>query len=272
MQYPVIAFIGAGNMSSAIIGGLIESGYPAENIIAANPGADKLSKLSEDFDIRTTHDNNRAAIEAEIIVLGVKPFLIQTVCEDIKSNIDSQLIISVAAGKTITSIKQFLGCNNSVVRAMPNTPCLVSKGTIGLFADQETSPQNKQFVSSLFNNIGETVWLDSEPQMDIVTALSGSGPAYYFYLTEALIKAGVELGLKEEISTKLVNQTAKGAVAMINSDTNQTAQQLRQSVTSPNGTTEAAIDVFDNNDLMKVISDAIQSATVRGQEMSKDSS
>ena len=154
---------------------------------------------------------------------------------------------------------------------MPNTPCLISKGAIGLYADSSVSIENRDYVVTLFENIGETIWLNDEKQIDIVTALSGSGPAYYFYLTEALIKAGVELGLEESTSHKLVNQTAAGAVAMLNNIPLQSADVLRKSVTSPNGTTAAAIDVFESNKMMKIIADAIKAGTNRGEEMSKES-
>ena len=274
MHYPVIAFIGAGNMASAIISGLITNGYPADKIIAANRGAEKLNILSDSLGIRTTQKNRQAAKEAEVIVLGVKPFLIKTVCEEIKEEVSNQLVISVAAGKTISSIQQYLSTNTpadiAVVRAMPNTPCLISKGAIGLFTGSKTSSENRDFVVALFENIGEIIWLENEKHLDIVTALSGSGPAYYFYLTEALIKAGTELGLDESVSQKLVNQTAVGAVAMLSNIPVQSTEALRKSVTSPNGTTAAAIDVFDKNNMMQTISDAISAGTDRGEEMSKE--
>lgn len=274
MHYPVIAFIGAGNMASAIIAGLVTNGYPADNIIAANRSAEKLNTLSDSLGIRTTQNNRQAAKKADVIILGVKPFLIKTICDEIKEEVSNQLIISVAAGKTISSIQQYLTSDVTtdiaVVRAMPNTPCLISKGAIGLFTDSKTSSENRDFVVTLFENIGEIIWLDNEKHLDIVTALSGSGPAYYFYLTEALIKAGTELGLDENISQKLVNQTAVGAVAMLSNIPAQSAEALRKSVTSPNGTTAAAIDVFDKNETMQIISDAIRAGTNRGEEMSKE--
>ncbi|MCP3675413.1 MAG: pyrroline-5-carboxylate reductase [Gammaproteobacteria bacterium] len=274
MHHPVIAFIGAGNMSSAIIAGLITNGYPAKKIIAANRGAEKLKQLSANLGIQTTQNNSNAAKQADVVVLGVKPFLIKTICEEIKPIISNQLIISVAAGKTISSIMQYLTTETSaditVVRAMPNTPCLILKGVIGLFTDKSTSVKNRDFVVTLFENVGEIVWLENEKQIDIVTALSGSGPAYYFYLTEALIKAGVELGLEERVSQKLVTQTAIGATAMLNSKPLQSAESLRKSVTSPHGTTAAAINVFDSNKVMEITSDAVAAGTNRGEEMSKE--
>ena len=271
MQYPSMAFIGAGNIASTIIAGLIKSGYPAKQIIASNPGQEKLTQLSSAFSIRTTQNNTDAASEADVIVLSVKPKMVKIVCCEIEESITDQLIISVAAGKTIATIKSYLQSDCPIVRAMPNTPCLLSKGAIGLYSESTVSQSHQQFVSRLFENIGEIIWLDNEQQIDIVTALSGSGPAYYFYLTEALIKAGIELGLDENVSSKLVNQTAIGAVAMLDSHPSQSANAHRKSVTSPHGTTEAAITVFDNQNLMQVIVNAVRAGTNRGTEMSKES-
>lgn len=266
---PSIAFIGAGNMAKAIITGLVESGYPAERIIATNRTIEKLQLLSSNLGINTSLSNAEAASKADVIILAVKPAVVTSVCEEMAEQIDKQLIISVAAGITIKLIKKHLNTNNAVVRAMPNTPCLLSKGTIGIFAEKDVESEQRDFIDSLFNNIGEIVWIATEHQMDIVTALSGSGPAYYFYLTEALIKAGVSLGLKEEVSSKLVNQTALGAVTMINNKPLQSATSLREAVTSPNGTTAAALKVFDDSNLMDIVSLAIDNATQRGIEMSK---
>jgi pyrroline-5-carboxylate reductase len=266
---PNIAFIGAGNMAKAIITGLVQSGYPAEKIIATNRTVEKLQLLSTNLGISTSLSNSEAASKADVIVLAVKPAVIRSVCEEMSEQIDKQIIISVAAGISIKLIQKYLNTNNDVVRAMPNTPCLLSKGTIGIFAEQDVNSQQRDFIDSLFSNIGEIVWIATENQMDIVTALSGSGPAYYFYLTEALIKAGVDLGLEEKVSSKLVNQTALGAVTMLNNKPLQSAKDLREAVTSPNGTTAAALKVFDEHNLMDIVSCAIDKATHRGIEMSK---
>ncbi|MFT5451095.1 MAG: pyrroline-5-carboxylate reductase [Enterobacterales bacterium] len=266
---PIIAFIGAGNMAKAIITGLVKSGYPAEKIIATNRTIEKLQLLSSSLGINTSLSNAEAASKADVIILAVKPAVVTDVCKEMAAQIDKQLIISVAAGITIKLIRKHLNTNNAVVRAMPNTPCLLSKGTIGIFAEQNVKTEQRDFIDSLFNNVGEIIWIASEQQMDIVTALSGSGPAYYFYLTEALIKAGVDLGLEEEVSSKLVNQTALGAVTMLTNKPLQSAKNLREAVTSPNGTTAAALKVFDESNLMNIVSSAIDNATNRGIEMSK---
>jgi len=271
MHYPETTFIGAGNMAGAVIAGLIKNGYPANKITATSRGAEKLQNLSNLYGIKTNQDNCQAVKNADVIILAVKPFVIQEVCNEIASHINQQLIISIAAGKTISSIKRFLNADNPVIRAMPNTPCLLSKGTIGIFAESGVTTTDQDFVTSLFANIGEVLWMDDEQQIDIVTALSGSGPAYYFYLTEALIKAGIDLGLSQDISTKLVNQTAIGAVAMLNNPPVLSAQALRKAVTSPNGTTEAATHVFDANNLSELVIKAVRAGTDRGREMSVES-
>ncbi|PCJ49605.1 MAG: pyrroline-5-carboxylate reductase [Gammaproteobacteria bacterium] len=268
---PVIAFIGAGNMAKAIITGLINSGYPAQKIIATNRSEQKLQRLHSSLGISIAETNAQAAQKAEVIILAVKPGVVAEVCSKMADMINHQLILSLAAGITIESIQKHFKTNPSVIRAMPNTPCLISKGTIGIYGDEGVNSDQRSFVESLFENLGKTVWIDCEKQMDIVTALSGSGPAYYFYLTEALIKAGVDLGLDEDICSSLVNQTALGAVAMLNNEDNQSAKELRIAVTSPNGTTAAAIRIFDEHKLTEIIGSAIQSATNRGIEMSKQS-
>jgi pyrroline-5-carboxylate reductase len=269
MQQPVIAFIGAGNMASAIISGLIKNDYSANKIIATNRSIDKSEALTTKFGINTTQDNCQAVNGADIIILGVKPAAVQPLCEEISSCIKGQLIISITAGNLIDSIKSYLNTTNPVIRAMPNTPCLISKGMIGLYAGEGVSEEQQTFVSALFENIGEVVWLACEQQIDVVTALSGSGPAYFYYLVEALIKAGTDLGLDHNISNKLVTQTAFGATAMLTEPPTVTAQALRDAVTSPNGTTEAAIKIFDDQQLMETINKAIKAATHRAEEISK---
>ena len=269
LQFPQLCFIGAGNMAKAIIVGLVESGYPAQNIIASNRSVEKLQELEKSLSIRTSTDNLFAAKQAEVIILAVKPLIVPDVCEQISSVITDQMFISVAAGITTQSIQQSLKAKNPVIRAMPNTPCLLSKGAIGIFTGDSLSTSQKNLVLQLFKPIGEVVIIDEEQQMDIVTALSGSGPAYYFYLSQALIEAGVELGLSEDICTQLINQTALGSAEMLNQVPLQSAKDLRQAVTSPNGTTDAATRLFDEHKMNETIRKAVVKATQRGIEMSK---
>ncbi len=270
MQSPVLAFIGAGNMAKAIIGGLVSSGYPAHNIIATNPGNEKLQALSNQFGIKTTNDNYQTAKSAEVIILAVKPWIVPLVCKEIEDVIGQQLILSIAAGKAIDSIQQYFQNNSNIIRAMPNTPCLISKGVTGLLAHKDVDQAKRDFVERLFNHIGDTCWITNEQQMDIVTALSGSGPAYYFYLTEALIKAGIELGLDDATCEKLVTGTALGSASMLTHQPVQSAESLRKAVTSPNGTTEAAIQSLDQNQLMKTILHAVEAGTKRGHDLSSN--
>jgi len=270
MYLPTLAFIGAGNMAKAIIGGIVGNGYPAEKIIVSNPGNEQLQILSKEFNVQTTNANLQAAQAAEIIILAVKPWNIPVVCNDIVSSVEDKLILSIAAGKTTSSIGQYLRNCSRIIRAMPNTPCLIAKGMTGLFANPDVEQKDRDFITTLFENIGETTWIDDESQMDIITALSGSGPAYYFYLTEALIKAGIDQGLDEDVATKLVTQTGLGSVTILVDQPEQSAADLRKAVTSPKGTTEAAINIFDENQLMDIISKAVHSGTKRGQEMSAE--
>ncbi len=274
MEHPKIAFIGAGNMAKAIIVGLIESGYPRENITATATGIDKLNLLHNEYEIAVTTDNSIAAMNSDIIVLAVKPPIIERVCNEIASSVGDKLIISVAAGQTCSSIRSYLSTeklsNASIIRAMPNTPCLLSKGAVGLFATDSVSDSEHEFVTKLFSNIGKIFWLEIENHIDIVTAVSGSGPAFYFYMAEAMTNAAIQMGLDASISRELVNQTAFGAAAMLNEFDMETAAQLRKKVTSPKGTTEAAMNVFDDAGLMNIINDAVSAGATRAVELSKN--
>ena len=269
MHQPNITFIGAGNMTTAIIAGLIGSGYSKSKITASNPSNEKLEMLATKYGINITSSNSEAIAQSDIIILGVKPGIVPIICGEISESIAEQMVISVAAGVTIETINNALSNDNLVIRAMPNTPCLVGKGAIGLYTASELTIQRREFINGLFDSLGQTVWVKTEHQINIVTALSGSGPAYYFYLTEALIKAGIELGLEPEVSSMLVNQTAQGSVAMLNNAEQLSAAALRQAVTSPKGTTEAATHVFDQHELMQIIEKAVSAATERGVEMAQ---
>jgi len=275
MEQPNITFIGAGNMARAIISGMIKSGYPAHKITASARTSDHLTELQQSYGIAVTTDNSIAVQDAEVIVLAVKPKTIESVCKEIAAHVNDQLIISVAAGQSCSDIKESLNSDVSVARAMPNTACLLSKGAIGIFLeeDNQENSANKMVIEKLFTTVGNLFWLDSEKLIDTVTAVSGSGPAYYFYLSEALTQAAIKHGLDETTSRALVAQTAFGAAAMMiepSTDSNsEPVESLRKKVTSPNGTTEAAIKVFDDAKLMTTIDNAIDAAVSRAKELSK---
>jgi pyrroline-5-carboxylate reductase len=270
-QQQSIAFIGAGNMASAIIGGLIASGYNPALITASNPTRTKLDLLADELNINTTTDNVQAAQSAEIIILAVKPWFIKEVCLQITEQVKGKLIISVAAGKTSGSIANYLQRDvTGIVRAMPNTPCLVKQGAIGLFADEQTKAQFSSTVEHIFSTVGYSAWLKNEQQINVITTLSGSAPAFYFYLSEALTKAGVELGIDEAICKEFVAHTAFGAGKMLINEQNLDANALRQKVTSPNGTTFAATEHFDNQQMQQIIIDGVKAGVARGEQLAQD--
>ena len=267
---PTIAFIGAGNMAQAIIKGLLQQGYGAESIIATGRTPAKLARLSAEVGIRTSTDNQAACQEADIIILAVKPQMMQETVSQLKNAVDPQhhLIISVAAGILADSINSWLGKQCPAVRCMPNTPSLVGKGASGLYANSHVSSQQKAIAEQIMQAVGISIWLDDEALIDAVTAVSGSGPAYYFLMMEAMIAGAQKLGLSKEQAASLVLQTAEGAACMAQTGT-QTPAQLRVAVTSPKGTTEAALNSFADNDYEATVANAMQAAYERSQALAK---
>jgi pyrroline-5-carboxylate reductase len=265
-----IAFIGGGNMASAIIGGLINNGFNARNITVADPYPPSLERLQNDFAVNTTDDNNAAVKGADLVVLAVKPQQMQEVCSNIKAVIAeaSPLVLSIAAGITTDMFKLWLG-DVALVRAMPNTPALVQTGATGIFANAEVSDAQKQSASELLSAIGISEWVESEALLDAVTAVSGSGPAYFFLLIEAMQAAGEKLGLDSETAKSLSIQTALGAAKMAASSQDSPAE-LRRKVTSPNGTTEAAIKSFEADGFADMVEKALNAADTRSKTLASD--
>ena len=255
---PKITFIGAGNMASAIIGGLIQNGQNAANITAADPYQPQLDKVSTEFGIQTNANNEQAVSQANILVLAVKPQQMQQVCEGIKTQIQvtQPLIISIAAGITTDMFHTWLGENIKLVRCMPNTPALVQTGATGLLGNANINDEDKRLTEKLLTSIGIASWVDKEEQLDAVTAVSGSGPAYFFLMMEAMIDAGQKLGLDRATSEQLTLQTALGAAKMAIASEDEVAE-LRRKVTSPNGTTEAAINSFEDNGFRQLVEQAL---------------
>ncbi len=263
-----ICFIGAGNMANSLIGGLIARQYPAQKLIANDINAEKLQQIHEDFSIRTETDNSIAISSAQIIVLAVKPQVMQQVCKSLALSLSKTnqkpLFISIAAGIRETDINRWLGGNHAIVRCMPNTPALVNLGASGLFANSVVSQEQKQNAEQILQSTGITVWVKQEAQLDAVTAISGSGPAYFFLFIEALQNAAIELGLNTEIAAKLARQTALGAATMaIDKD----VSTLRTQVTSKGGTTEQAIASFQQNGLAELVLKATRAAAKRSEEL-----
>lgn len=263
-----IAFIGAGNMAASLIGGLRAKGLEAAQIRASDPGEDTRAKVSAEHGIETFADNAQAIDGVDVIVLAVKPQAMKAVCEAIRPSLKpNQLVVSIAAGITCASMAAWLG-EQPIVRCMPNTPALLRQGVSGLYATSEVTAQQRQQAEELLSAVGIALWLEEEQQLDAVTAVSGSGPAYFFLLIEAMTAAGVKLGLPKAIAEQLTVQTALGAAHMaVSSDVD--AAELRRRVTSPNGTTEAAIKSFQAGGFEALVETALGAAAHRSAEMAE---
>ena len=270
MSKPVLAFIGGGNMATSLVGGLLEKGYPANNIIASDPMQENRDRLHQQFGINTTADNLGAAASADVVMLAIKPQVMKSVANELSSALGHRpLVISIAAGIPISSLQQWLGEGTPIVRCMPNTPALVQAGAAGLFANTHVSPEQQMLAGEILDAVGISCWLDKEEDIDAVTALSGSGPAYFFLIMEAMEQAGVELGLSQDIARKLTLQTALGAAKMAMESDVEPAE-LRKRVTSPGGTTQRAIETFIAGDIAGLFNKAMTGAVERAQEMAKE--
>lgn len=266
-----ICFIGAGNMASSLIGGLIANQYPARQLIASDIDAQKLNQLRDDFSIRVEPDNGRAIEQADVIMLAVKPQVMQLVCKALAPGLASSqqrpLFISIAAGVRESDIDRWLGGGFSVVRCMPNTPALVNLGASALYANAAVSVPQKQLAEQILQSTGITVWVQQETQLDAVTAISGSGPAYFFLFIEALQEAAIKLGLDPDSAALLARQTALGAASMA---VGKDVVKLRQQVTSKGGTTEQAIASFQRDGLPQIVMNATQAAAQRSVELANE--
>jgi len=266
-----ICFIGGGNIASSLISGLINNHYPAHKITVTDPDIQKLTHLEKQFAIHTDANNINAIQEAEVLVLAVKPQVLKEICLSLKETTlkTRPLIISIAAGIRSTDIDRWLGSGHSVVRCMPNTPALIQAGATGLFANEKTSKSLKGTADQILRSAGITLWVESETQLDAVTAVSGSGPAYFFLFLEAMQAAGKELGLDEATAGMLAKQTALGAAQMA-LEGNDTLATLRANVTSKGGTTAAAIASFENNHFSDIIKQALTAAHGRAIELADE--
>lgn len=268
MNTPVIAIIGAGNMGASLTGGLIKNGHPVDKIIATDPSPEKRLHLTHTYGIKTLDDNHAAVSQANVVIFAVKPQAFEAVAAPLKEVINKHrpLIISVAAGVRAASIQKWLGGHAAIVRVMPNTPALIGAGASALYANPEVSEDQHNIAESILRAVGITVWVTEESQMDAVTALSGSGPAYFFLILEALQEGAEELGLSAETAQMLAQQTALGAALMAIDSTHSPAE-LRQHVTSPGGTTEAALAVLEKSDLRSILKKALIAAKNRSEEL-----
>lgn len=262
-----ITFIGGGNMAQALIGGLVARGLAPSRITVSDP-VEQVRTLLVEKEVNVTDDNIAAIKDADIVLFAVKPQVLAGVLKPLNGLLDGKLVISIVAGAEIATLSALLGTDR-IVRVMPNTPALVQTGAHGLFAKAEVGAEDRELASQVLASTGLTIWVNSEAQIDAVTAVSGSGPAYFFYMMESMIRAGMNLGLDEKVATALTLQTALGAAQMAITSSNSPAQ-LRKNVTSPNGTTQAAIEVFDRAQISQNIQAALAAAAKRSQELAQE--
>ncbi|MGB9191532.1 pyrroline-5-carboxylate reductase [Acinetobacter haemolyticus] len=262
-----ISFIGGGNMAQALIGGLISRGLPPTRITVSDP-VEKVRLLLTEKDVHVTDDNIAAIRDADIVLFAVKPQVLASVLKPLKGLFEGKLVMSIVAGAEIATIANLLETNR-IVRVMPNTPALVQTGAHGLYATEAVNAQDRELASQVLAATGLTIWVNSEAQIDAVTAVSGSGPAYFFYMMESMIRAGKNLGLDEKVATALTLQTALGAAQMAITSSN-TPAELRKNVTSPNGTTQAALEIFDRAQISQNIQAALAAAQKRSQELAQE--
>lgn len=270
MQSTRIAFIGSGNMASALIGGLIADGTAPSDLIASDPDANRRAGLAASAGIRTLDDNLNAAREADVLVLAVKPQVLKRVVNELRPALDRQhpLVISIVAGIRCTAIKAWCGTTLPLIRAMPNTPAMIQVGASVLYAAAEVSAAQRDSAERILRAVGLVRWVDDEDLMDTVTALSGSGPAYFFLVMEAMEAAATELGLAEDTARLLTLQTALGAARMAIESSEHPAA-LRAKVTSPGGTTERALQSFEQDGIREVFKRALTAARDRSIELSE---
>ncbi|MDR6991423.1 pyrroline-5-carboxylate reductase [Luteimonas sp. 3794] len=264
-----IVFIGGGNMARSLIGGLVARGGDAASVRVVDPNADSRDALARDFGVHTFADAAQAVDGAATWVLATKPQVLRGVCESLAdlAQATRPLVLSIAAGITATQLDRWLGGGVPVVRTMPNTPALLGAGVTGLFANARVDDAGRARAQALLESAGETVWIDDEARMDAVTAVSGSGPAYIFLLAEAMEDAAIAQGLPAKDARTLVLQTVLGAARML-VESDEAPSELRRRVTSPGGTTQAAIETFEAGGLRALVADAIANAARRGGELS----
>jgi pyrroline-5-carboxylate reductase len=266
-----IGFIGGGNMAESLIGGLIANGQEATSISVYDTDQSRLDQLGNNYAVRYQDSNQQLADTCDLLVMAVKPQVLKGIAASIREQVQANkpLVISIAAGVRSTSLEHWLGGDVPIVRVMPNTPALVGAGASGMFANHLVDEQMRDAAESLMRSVGLTIWLENESQIDIVTALSGSGPAYIFRVIEAMEEAATHAGLAEETSRLLAIETALGA-ARLAVEASDSPAQLRAKVTSPGGTTEQALKQLEQGNIGKLFDDAITAAIQRAAEMAEE--
>jgi len=270
MKTNKIGFIGGGNMASSLISGLIASGHAPEQLWVSDINPDTLTALKKQLNVNTSANNDDVINAVDVVVLAVKPQTLSTVARSIAMQIQQKksLVVSIAAGINQNSLSRWLGADTAIVRCMPNTPALVLTGATALHANDKVTAEQRDLAENILRSVGIALWVEDEDKLDAVTAVSGSGPAYYFLLMEAMEKAALELGLSQETARLLVQQTALGA-AKIALESAESPEQLRRRVTSPGGTTQQAIETFEQGGFTELVSKALHAARDRSIEMSK---
>ena len=261
-----ITFIGGGNMAIALIGGMKKRGFSAAGIEVVEPSPEARERLTAAFGVRCTPAIDAAALNCEVLILAVKPQQMRDALAPMAAKLAGQLVISIAAGLRMGDMSRWLGGHRRVVRTMPNTPALIGAGITGLCADPSVDHEGRDQAEKILSAVGKTVWIDDEAQMDAITAISGSGPAYVFYFMEAVVATAQGLGFAEPAARLLAIETFLGAARLAESSADSVAA-LRQRVTSKGGTTEAALNSFDADRLGEAIERGIQAAVARGREL-----
>jgi len=269
-----VGLIGGGNMARAIGGGLLRGGMHATDLMIAEPIVEQSERLrTELYGAMVTDDNNFVARSAEILLFAVKPQILKPVCKDVAADVQKKrpLIMSIAAGPKIDDIDAWLGGGLSIVRVMPNQPALIDQGISALFANERTSDERKALAEKIMTAVGHAVWLDSEAKMDAVTAVSGTGPSYFYLLIDVMIESARKFGIDEETARTLAVETARGATALAAAET-ESMSTLIDRVRSPGGTTTAAFEYLDDKDARGIFATAIDEAEKRAAELAREAS
>lgn len=261
-----ITFIGGGNMATALIGGLKKQGFSVAGIQVVEPNEESRERLTDSFGVRATPAIDAAALHCDVLVLAVKPQQMKAAVAPAAGKLADQLVISIAAGLRLADIGRWLGGYAKLVRAMPNTPALIGAGITGLCADSGVDREGRETAEKILRAVGHTLWVDDEAMMDVVTAVSGSGPAYVFYFIETLQNAGASLGLPAETARLLAIETFLGA-AQLAAASSETVAELRARVTSKGGTTAAALEAFNSEGVGAGIARGVEAAAQRGREL-----
>jgi len=270
MENSKIGFIGGGNMAASLIGGLLKDDVQAENMIVGEPNADRGDWLTKEFGVAVTDNNTDVVAQSDVVLLAVKPQVMEAVLEPLQTALQAHkpLLVSIAAGVRESDIQRWAGGNLAIVRVMPNTPALVGAGAAGLYANALASDPQKALAQAILQAVGVAVWVEKESDIDLVTAVSGSGPAYFFLLMELMESAAIEQGMDSEQARLLTLETALGAakLALLSDDG---PADLRRKVTSPGGTTEAAIKTMQAGGMPETVANALKAAAERSRELGK---